>query len=235
MCEISECGRPVYSRGLCEPHYRRRLRTGRVGDVPVGQRPAPRECMAAGCERTATERGLCHGHYLRLIRNGAIEAQRPLQRQSGECGVDGCERRAERRGLCRTHANRKRKFGDVQADKPIRDVAGDGFVHHGYRCVPVPAELRHLTAGEASAAQHRLVMAQLLGRALTADESVHHRNGDRLDNRPENLELWSRWQPTGQRVVDKVAYAVEILQRYLPAALAEQLPLIIDCGSPDEI
>lgn len=64
-------------------------------------------------------------------------------------------------------------------------------------------------------------MAQLLGRPLTDDESVHHRNGQRLDNRPENLELWSRWQPRGQRVCDKIAFAVELLTRYAPDLLAE--------------
>jgi hypothetical protein len=65
-------------------------------------------------------------------------------------------------------------------------------------------------------------MAQLLNRPLWPDESVHHRNGDRLDNRPENLELWSRWQPRGQRVTDKVQWAVEILARYAPEKLAER-------------
>lgn len=37
--------------------------------------------------------------------------------------------------------------------------------------------------------QHRMVMAEMIGRMLTADEVVHHKNGDRSDNRPENLEL----------------------------------------------
>ena len=36
----------------------------------------------------------------------------------------------------------------------------------------------------------------------------------RDDNRPENLELWSKGQPAGQRVADKVAWAVDLLERY---------------------
>jgi len=39
-------------------------------------------------------------------------------------------------------------------------------------------------------------------------------NGDKLDNRIENLELWTRSQPAGQRVEDKIAWARDFLIQY---------------------
>jgi hypothetical protein len=62
--------------------------------------------------------------------------------------------------------------------------------------------------------EHILVMEQVLGRHLVAQETVHHRNGVREDNRPENLELWTRPQPAGIRVSDAIAWAREILALY---------------------
>lgn len=216
---MPKCDRGPYSGGLCEKHYRRKLRTG----SPGGRRKQPPTCTVDGCDEPTDARDLCHGHYQRLMRGGDPDS--PLRGYGRTCSVVGCERPHKARGYCAAHYKRVLATGDARPEEPIREADGSGTINNGYREIPIPKKLRHLVGGQPKAGEHRLVMALHLGRPLHATEVVHHKNGIRDDNRIENLELWSTDHPKGQKVEDLVLWSLRLLMIYrgrLRGAVASQ-------------
>ncbi|HEY5026590.1 MAG TPA: HNH endonuclease [Acidimicrobiales bacterium] len=97
---------------------------------------------------------------------------------------------------------------------------------HGYVLVRVPWHPRINTRGYVR--EHILVMEEALGRYLEPDETVHHRNGVRDDNRIENLELWVKAHPSGQRAAELLQWAEAIVARYGP--VREQLGSAVEAA-----
>lgn len=122
-----------------------------------------------------------------------------------KCKVDMCFAEKLVMGYCTAHYGRVRKHGHPQADIPIKRNSVGHVNKDGYRMI---------SRNSKSIAEHRFVMQEMLGRDLLPGENVHHKNGVRNDNRPENLELWIISQPVGQRPEDLLVWADEIIERY---------------------
>lgn len=140
-------------------------------------------------------------------------------RREPRCLVIDCLSGVMAKGYCNRHYIRIKKYGSPHINhKP----EAKGYINRdGYR------EFYNLPKAkggqEGKSLEHRLVMERILGRRLQSGESVHHKNGVRHDNRPENLELWITGQPKGQRVDDMVRSAMEVLRLYAPHLLIGQI------------
>lgn len=82
----------------------------------------------------------------------------------------------------------------------------------GYRIISRPNHPNAMRRGKIL--EHVFIMSEHLKRPLFKHESVHHKNGIRDDNRIENLELWSKSQPSGQRLTDKIMWCKQFLESY---------------------
>ena len=187
-------------------------------------------CSVGECGRLAETRAsqMCKAHNSRRRRGKPLDA--PFRKSPDlpdvECSISWCTSPSKAAGYCVMHYERHRRGADMEKrlgphgslygidpDDPRtwnRRIDSAGYVE--LRCMITGVIHRIL--------EHRLVMQEQIGRELRPEETVHHVNGVKDDNRIENLELWSSSHPYGQRVEDKVDWAVEMLRRYRPDLLS---------------
>lgn len=249
LCSVDSCERGAAKRGMCGMHYQRSLKhhDPSIGRVP---RPArlcavegctdkheahgmcrrhyrakpggrvyaqPQPCSVEGCTTPARARGMCHTHFCAARHAEGYVAPSRLE----PCSAPGCDKRVSAVGLCAMHYKRMQKHGTLDGHPSRRSPGQGGLNANGYMVVPCPADFEAMGGKRGRVLEHRLVMARHLGRLLDRREHVHHINGDRADNRLENLELWSGPHTApGTRVADQLAAAEALLQRYAPEKLA---------------
>ncbi len=135
--------------------------------------------------------------------------------------TESCEAKVAARGLCKRHYERERYAGRLNSyavlPTEIREQPIGTRVVNDQGYVKIKIETGRFVP------EHRHVMEQHLGRPLlVGKETVHHKNGIRNDNRLENLELWVKAQPAGQRIEDLIAYVTTYHRDALEQALKEK-------------
>lgn len=147
-----------------------------------------------------------------------------------QCIIESCSRPRRKKGrdYCGAHYSRWYRTGDPQADDPISLPGRRLQIGLTYKDQTGYIKERTVAGWRR---QHRVEMERSLGRLLLPSETVHHINGIRDDNRIENLELWSKNHPPGQRVADKVEWATQILALYAPERLTQPtLPMLLEAA-----
>ena len=100
-----------------------------------------------------------------------------------KCSIENCERPSDSRGWCTMHYDRWRKHKDPL--KTLKKPNGSGSISRGFKRITVNGE--HVR-------EHRYLMEQHLGRRLNTSEVIHHLNGNKSDNRIENLIVLTQSQ-----------------------------------------
>lgn len=217
-CKIEGCSCKIHAIGYCSKHYQRLRRLGSAdAKLKLRGKYAGQACEVDGCERNAEKLGLCKLHYNRQRRTGTPLSSKPERNQNFKhvlCTVDGCVRPAIALGFCAKHRAKFKKYGNPEAGYVQDGRSKEWHIRKGGYVIKFDRANPNANKISGVVSQHVDVMAGIIGRQLLKHETVHHKNGNRADNRPENLELWSKSQPAGQRVQDKVSWARAILQQY---------------------
>jgi hypothetical protein len=86
VCSVKGCGRLVYAKGLCRPHYWRQKTHGDIqADIPIRSRDESAgdgPCSVRGCEQVARAHHLCTTHYYRHRKYGDVFENIPVDQQT---------------------------------------------------------------------------------------------------------------------------------------------------------
>lgn len=214
ICQNCLLDRPKYCKNICNKCYDKQRRTGKYRDhrnklkriyhrkknnLPIedGRRlillPLT-HCIDCKCEIKRSRKESLSFHCYKCYK------KKYYQKNKEKLQKEANNKLRIKKGLPLDHKFKIGKIGEGHLTK------------EGYKVIWKP---QHQSARKDGAMfEHVFIMSEHLGRPIRKGETIHHKNGVRDDNRIENLELWNKSQPAGQRIDDKIKFYKEFLEQY---------------------
>lgn len=121
VCSVDDCGRKVYARRVCNPHYQR-LMAGASLEPPLRRFDPERGCSAPGCTRPHGQNGLCQAHN-KQSKAGREFTPIRTRGQFAVCLVSGCNGKCVSLGMCSKHDKACRNYNlSIIQYQAIRDM-----------------------------------------------------------------------------------------------------------------
>lgn len=155
-------------------------------------------------------RGLCNrcGAYTRSYKHKDICGLRPQYDNCTGCGKEK-NGQNKKRPLCSSCGHKGVNIGPTNPKWKGRWSRKDGYIYIN-------------TGPYQSIQEHRFIAEKILGRPLEKNEIVHHKNGNKKDNHPENLEVMTKSQHSKLHYRPRIAVPLEERERIRQALLGKK-------------
>lgn len=106
-CTVSDCHNPHLAKGLCNTHYRRLRKTGKltIDNLPPIKN---RGCKVSKCNNKHDSLGYCNKHAYYIRKYGKIQKPKLTFNPDRGCKIQGCKNKHQSKNMCHKHYERER-------------------------------------------------------------------------------------------------------------------------------
>jgi len=158
----------------------------------VVRQPTPGlPCKVEGCNEPVKARGYCSRHTYQFYKHGKIISAGKMKDPSRKCSVPGCNRKHKANGYCEAHNQQFKKYSRITSQEIVGRNGKSYAGSKGSSYILIMKKDHPMANKRGYVRRSHLAWEKHTGHIVTPPEVIHHKNGNKHDDRCENLELFS--------------------------------------------